>query len=242
MTVLIVCAVIVVIGLVVRGVRAANRRQQVAGYEEYARSAAPAFPIAEGENVLLSLAARDLGAARRLENDAIRDDYPGSFPLVVCTDTRLVVQMSVTDRTTDLAGSYPPRRPDLSHRIGEQFSGADRRVSSCYWPWETIDSIVSDSSSAGLTWTDERGAGAVMLGFLTPADQQRFLACALSAVTAARTRLGMLPASAVRTVDGSVTDTFAGARVECSACGAVIDSGDRFCTGCGAHIVRLEAA
>lgn len=242
MTVLIVCLVILAIGLVIRGIRAANRRQEVAVYQDYASTAGPAFPLADGERLLLSLAARDLGAARRLENDAIRDDYPGSFPLVACTDARLVVQMSVTDRTTDLGGSHPPRRPDLTMRIGEQFSGGDRRVSSCYWPWETIDSVVYEGDTAGLTWADEHGAGAVMLGFLTPADQQRFLACALPAITNVRNRLGLTPGSPVRSVDGSVTDSFPGARVECSTCGALIESSDRFCTGCGAHVVHLEAA
>lgn len=246
MTVLVVSIIIIAIGLIVRGVRAANRRQELAGFQEYASVAAPAFPLQAGETVELAIAARDLRAARRLEDDAISDEYPASFPLVVCTANRLVVQMSVTDKTTDLSGSFPPRRPDLRRRIGEQFIGADRTVSSCEWPWETIGSLLADGDTAGLVWESERGSGAVMLTFMSPADQARFVSAALTAITSARTRVGLLPAEAVRTQDGdSGTGSdyaFPGAHVLCADCGTLISPEDRFCTGCGIRVFRLAEA
>jgi len=243
MTVLIVCVVILLIGLIVRGVRASNRRQEVAGFQEYASSGHVSFPLMAGERVDLTVAARDLRAARRLEDDAITDEYPASFPLVTCTSTRLVVQMSVTDKTTDLTGSFPPRRPDLRRRIGEQFLGADRSVSSCEWPWETISSVVAEADTCGLVWDSERGSGAVMLSFMSPSDQTRFVTSAVAAIASARTRVGLLPAAADRTQDGGRSDfEFPGAQVDCADCGAVVAREDRFCTGCGIRVVRLEGA
>ena len=243
MTALIVLAVGLVIGLIIRGVRSANRRAEVAGFETFAQAAAPSFPLQPGEVVQLTLAARDLRAARRLENDAIADEYPASFPLVACTSSRLVIQMSITDKTTDLAGSFSPRRPDLRRRIGEQFTGADRRVSGCEWEWETISSIIAEGDTAGLLWESERGSGAVMLTFMSPSDQAHFVSTATGAVSAARARLGLLPPGPVVTQDGGSSDYgFAGALVICAECGTVIAPEDSFCTGCGVRVFRLAAA
>lgn len=243
MTWLIVCVVGLVIGLIIRGIRGANRRQQIAGFQSYASTAAPTFPLAPGETILATFAARDLGAVRHIEDDAIKDDYPSSFPLVACTSARLVVQMSVSDRTTDLAGSFPATRVDLRFRIGEQFTGTDHRVSSCEWPWQSISSIVAESNAAGLLWNNEHGTGAVMLTFLTPQDQSQFLTAALDVISAVRTRFGLVPAQPTRTIDGNSTDySFADAQMICSDCGTVIEPAERFCTGCGVRVFRLEAA
>ena len=243
MTVLIVCVVILVIGLIVRGVRAANRRAEVAGFESFAQTAPPSFPLQPDEVVQLTLVGRDLRAARRLENDAITDEYPSSFPLVACTSSRLIIQMSVTDKTTDLAGSFSPRRPDLRHRIGEQFIGPDRRVSCCEWGWETISSIIAEGDTAGLLWQSERGSGAVMLTFMTVPDQARFVSTATASITAARGRVGLLPFEPLVTQDGDRSDhAFPGARTVCADCGSVVLPEDSFCTGCGVRVFRLEAA
>ncbi len=243
MIVVIAVVAILVIGLIIRGVRAADRRAEVAGFETFAEAAAASFPLQPGEVVQLTLAARDLRAARRLENDAITDEYPSSFPLVVCTSSRLVIQMSVTDKTTDLAGSHPPRLPDLRRRIGEQFAGAERRVSSCGWPWETISSIIAEGDAAGLLWGSERGSGAVMLTFMSIPDQARFVSTAIAAITAVRGRLALLPPAPVATQDGGSLDySFPGAQVLCSDCGSVILTEDSFCTGCGLRVVRLAEA
>jgi len=240
---LIAIGVIVVIGLIVRGVRAAARRAQVEGFESFAQSGMTSFPLREGEVVLLSLAARDLGAVRRLEDDVVSDEYPASFPLAACTSERLVIQMSVTDKTTDLTGSFPPRRPDLRRRIGEQFIGAERRVSSCEWPWPTISSVIAEGDTAGLSWQSDRGSGAVVVTFMSAADQARFVSAATGAITAARGRLQLQPAAAsVSQDDGSWDYSFAGAQVICSDCGTVIQPDDSFCTGCGVRVFRLEAA
>jgi len=243
MLTLIAIGIIVIIGLIVRGVRAAARRGQVEGFENFAQSGTASFPLHPGEVVLVSLAARDLGSVRRLENDAISDEYPASFPLVACTSERLVIQMSVTDKTTDLTGSYPPRRPDLRRRIGEQFIGAERRVSSCEWEWQTISSIIAEGDTAGLAWQSERGSGAVVVTFMSVSDQARFVSAATSAITAARGRLDLQPAGpTVSQDDGSLDHAFAGAQVICSDCGTVIQPDDSFCTGCGVRVFRLEAA
>lgn len=243
MIVLISVGVILVIGLIVRGVRAATRRAEVAGFENFAQAATPSFPLQPGEVIQLTLAARDLGAARRLENDAVTDEYPASFPLVACTSNRLVIQMSVTDKTTDLAGSFSPRRPDLRRRIGEQFVGTERRVSSCEWTWETISSIIAEGDTAGLLWESERGSGAVMLSFMSVSDQARFVSTAAAAITAARGRVGLLPPEPVVTHDGGSVDyAFPGAQVVCADCGSVILPDDSFCTGCGVRVFRLATA
>jgi hypothetical protein len=242
MTVLIVCVIIIVIGVIVRAVRASNRRQEVAGFQEYASAAAPAFPLEPGEVIRLTVAARDLRAARRLENDAVTDEYPSSFPLVACTSTRLVIQMSLSDRTTDLTGSFPPRIPDLRRRIGEQFSGAERAASSCEWRWEAITSILAEGDTVGVLWESERGSGAVMLTFMSPADQSRFVSTAVTAITDARTRVGILPA-ATQQLDGASTDyVFPGAQLICSECATIITLEDRFCTGCGTRVFRFAGA
>jgi hypothetical protein len=241
MTALIIIAIAATISLIIRAVRASNRRQEVAGFQSYASAASPAFPLEPGETVTLSVAARDLSAARRLENDQVADEYPGSFPLVVCTSTRLVVQMSVTDKTTDLNGSYPPRRPDLRRRIGEQFIGADRRVSSCEWPWQTVDTVLAQGDTAGLMWVSERGTAGLRLTFMSIADQNRFVTTALAAISAARARIGIVPSDATPGVDNTEY-LFPGAQVICADCGTVIDAGDQFCTGCGIHVFRLENA
>jgi hypothetical protein len=243
MTALIVLTVALVVGLIIRGVRAANRRTEVAGFEAFAQDTAPSFPLQPGEVVQLTLAARDLRAARRLENDAIADEYPSSFPRVTCTSNRLVIQMSVTDKTTDLAGSYPPRLPDLRRRIGEQFVGAERLASSCEWPWETISSIIAEGDTAGLLWQGERGSGAVMLTFMSVSDQARSVSVAIAAIAAVRGRLGLLPTAPVVAHDGGGSEySFPGARVLCSECGSVILADDSYCTGCGVRIFRFAAA
>jgi hypothetical protein len=237
--------VVIVIGVIVRAVRASNRRAETAGFQSYATTAKPAFPLQPGEAITLSVAARDLGAARRLAGDAITDEYPGSFPLVSCTSTRLVIQMSVTDRTTDLVGTYPPKRPDLRHRIGEQFAGADRRVSSCEWPWQTISSIVAEGDTVALLWGSQLGSGAAMLTFNSVGDQARFLTVAVAAIAASRTRADIVPPEPTRTVDDGSSSSefdFPGAQIFCSDCGTVILTEDRFCTGCGERVFRLEPA
>lgn len=240
---LIAIGVILVIGLIVRGVRAANRRAEVEGFETFAQSATASFPLHPGEVVQLSLAARDLGAVRRLENDTITDEYPASFPLVACTSERFVIQMSVTDKTTDVSGSFPPRRPDLRRRIGEQFIGAERRVSSSEWAWQSISSIIAEGDTAGLVWQSQRGSGAVMVTFMSTSDQARFVSTANAAITAARTRLELQPATATVSQDGGSFDyEFAGAQVICSDCGSVIQPDDSFCTGCGVRVIRLAVA
>lgn len=243
MTWLIICVVALVISLIVRGVRAANRRQQIAGFQSYASTASPTFPLESGESIITTIAARDLGAMRRLEDDAIKDDYPSSYPLVACTSARLVVQMSVTDRTTDLAGSFAARRVDLRRRIGEQFGGADQRVSSCEWPWQSISSVIAEGDAVALLWESERGSGAVMLTFMNQQDLSQFVSTALGAISAARTQLGLLPAEPSHTVDaGSHDYSFTGAQTICSDCGTVIESNERFCVGCGVRVFRLEVA
>lgn len=243
MITLIAIGAILVIGLVVRGVRAAARRAEVGGFESFAQSGAASFPLHPGEVIQLSLAARDLGAVRRLENDSITDEYPASFPLVACTSERLVIQMSVTDKTTDLSGSFPPRRPDLRRRIGEQFIGAERRVSSCEWAWQTISSIIAEGDTAGLVWQSERGSGAVMVTFMSVSDQASFVSTATGAITAARSRLDLQPAAATVSHDGGSSECeFAGAQMICSDCGSVIQPDDSFCTGCGVRVIRLQAA
>ncbi len=240
---LIVCIVVIVISLIIRGVRAANRRQEIAGFQSYAGAAVPTFPLEVGESIIISLAARDLGAVRRVEDDAIKDDYPSSFPLVACTSARLVVQMSVTDRTTDLAGSFPPKVVDLRRRIGEQFAGTDHRVSSCAWPWQSISSVVAEGDTAALIWENERGSGAVLLTFMSLQDQGQFVSTALAAIAAARARIGFEPAQPSHTADGTSHDySFPSAQTICSDCGTVIDPAERFCTGCGIRVFRLEAA
>jgi hypothetical protein len=234
MTYLIVCVVALVIGVIVRGVRASNRRQQIVGYQSYASTASPAFPLDSGETIITTIAARDLGAMRRIEDDAIKDDYPSSFPLVACTSTRLVIQMSVTDRTTDLAGSFAARRVDLRRRIGEQFGDADQRVSSCEWPWQSIASIIAEGNAAALLWESERGSGAVMLTFMNEQDQGSFVSTAVAVITATRSKLGLMPADPSHTIDGGSNDySFTDAQTICSDC---------FCVGCGVRVYRLEAA
>lgn len=243
MITLIAIGAILVIGLIVRGVRAATRRAEVSGFEAFAQSATASFPLQQGEVIQLTLAARDLGAVRRLENDAITDEYPGSFPLVACTSARLVVQMSVTDKTTDLTGVFRPRRPDIRRRIGEQFSGDDRRVSSCEWDWATISSVIAEGDTAGFLWHNERGSGAVVLTLMSLPDQARFVSTAIAAITAARGSLGIQPSAPVVTQDdGSVDYAFPDAQVICSDCGSVILPTDGFCTGCGVRVVRLAGA
>jgi hypothetical protein len=243
MTYLVILIVAAGIGFIVRAVRASGRRQEMAAFEVHASSAAPAFPLRSGEVITLAVAARDLGALRRLVDDTIADQYPSSFPLVACTSERLVIQMSVTDRTTDLTGLIPPRRPDLRHRIGEQFTSADHQVSSCEWPWATISSLIAAGDTAGLLWESERGSGAVTLTFMSVGDQTRFVTTAVAAITTARSLEGILPVEPARIVDGeTVTSTFAGARVLCSDCGAPIPMEDRYCTGCGVLVFRLARA
>jgi hypothetical protein len=243
MTWLIVCIIVIVISGIIRGVRAANRRQEIAGFQSYAGTAVPTFPLEVGESIVTSLAARDLGAVRRIEGDAIKDDYPSSFPLVACTSARLVIQMSVTDRTTDLSGSFPPRRVDLRRRIGEQFSGTDHRISSCAWPWQSISWVVAEGDTSALLWENERGSGAVLLTFMTLQGQSQFVSTALAAISAARSRLGFEPAQPSHTADGTSHDySFRSAQTICSDCGTVIDPVERFCTGCGIRVFRLEAA
>jgi hypothetical protein len=238
MTWLIVCVVVLVIGLIIRGVQAANRRAEVAGFQSFAGSASSSFPFEPGENIELALVARDMGAMRRLQDDAVKDDYPSSFPLVSCTSFRLVVQMSVTDRTTDLVGSFPPIRTDLRRRIGDQF-GSDRQVSSCSWRWEMFSSVLTAGETVGLIWTNERGVGTLALTFLAPTDRSRFISAALNAISAARSRAGLIPIEPA--IDAAGPDyLFADARVICSDCGAVINAEDRFCTGCGVLVTRLE--
>jgi hypothetical protein len=240
---LIAVIVILSIGAIVRAVRAANRRQEMASFQTYASTAEPAFPLRTSESVLLAVAAHDFGAVRRLADDVITDEYPASFPLVACTSERLVIQMSVTDRTTDLNGSFPPRTPDLRHRIGEQFLGAERRISSCEWPWACVASIVASGDSAGFLWANERGSGAVTLSFMSVGDQARFVTTATAAIASARMREGITPIDPTRIQDdGDVEYLFPEARILCSDCGATILSGDQFCTGCGYQIFRLETA
>jgi len=243
MTYLIVSVVALVIGLIIRGVRASNRRQQIAGFQSYASTASPAFPLAPGETIITTIAARDLGAMRRIQDDAIKDDYPSSFPLVACTSTRLVIQMSVTDRTTDLGGSFVARRVDLRRRIGEQFADADQRVSSCEWPWQSISSIVAEGNTAALLWESERGSGAVMLTFMNDQDQDNFVSTAVAVISATRAALGFIPAEPSHAIEGGSNDySFTGAQTICSDCGTVIEADDRFCVGCGVRVYRLEAA
>jgi hypothetical protein len=243
MTWLIICIVVIAISLIVRGVRAANRRQEIAGFQSYASTAVPTFPLEPGESIITTIAARDLGAMRRVQSDAIKDDYPSSYPLVTCTSARLVVQMAVTDRTTDLAGSFPPGRVDLRRRIGEQFGGTDRRVSSCQWSWQSISWVIAESDTAALLWECERGSGAVTLTFNNQQDQSQFISTSLGAISAARTRLGLLPVEPGHTTDGTSHDfSFPNAQTICSDCGTVIDPAERFCTGCGIRVFRLEAA
>lgn len=243
MTWLIISLVALTISLIIRGVRAANRRQQIAGFQSYASTASPTFPLEPGESIITTIAARDLGAMRRLEDDAIKDDYPSSYPLVACTSARLVIQMSVTDRTSDLTGSFAPRRVDLRRRIGEQFGGADQRVSSCEWPWQSIASVIAEGDAAALLWENERGSGAVTLTFMNLQDRSLFVSTALRAISAARAQLDLLPAEPSHTVDaGSNEYSFADAQTICSACCTVIASDERFCVGCGVRVFRLEVA
>jgi hypothetical protein len=231
------------IGFIVRALRASRRRQEMAAFETHASSATPAFPLRSDEMITLTLAARDLGALRKIVDDTIADEYPSSFPLVACTTERLVIQMSVTDRTTDLTGSIPPRKPDLRERIGEQFAGVERRVSSCEWPWATISSLIAAGDTAALLWASERGSGAVTLTFISASDQARFVTTAVAAITTARTLDGIFPAEPTRIVDDDTVDsTFAGARVLCSDCGVTIFTEDYYCTGCGVPVFRLEPA
>jgi hypothetical protein len=242
MTWLIISVIAIVIGLIIRGVRAANRRQEIAGFQDYASSGSPRFPLEPGESILTTVAARDLGAARRLEDDAIKDDYPSSYPLVACTSARLVVQMSVTDRTTDLSGTFPPKRVDLRRRIGEQFE-SDQRVSSCEWPWQSISSVIAEGDTAALLWESERGSGAVMLTFMSQQDGSQFVSTALGAISAVRARLGLLPGEPSHMMAGGSNEySFVGAQMICSDCGTVIESEERFCIGCGIRVIRLEAA
>ena len=81
MTYLVILIVVVGIGFIVRAVRASGRRQEMAAFEVHASSAAPSFPLRSGEVITLAVAARDLGALRRLVDDTIADQYPSSFPL-----------------------------------------------------------------------------------------------------------------------------------------------------------------
>lgn len=240
---LIVVISILLIGAISRAVRASHRRQEMASFQTYAKIVENTFPLHAGESITFTVAARDLGAVRRLASDTITDDYPSSFPLVTVTTERLVIQMSVSDRTTDLIGSFPPRRPDLAQRIGEQFLGGERGISSSEWPWICVSSVMAEADTAGVLWANECGSGAVTLTFMSIADQNRFVTTATSAMTAARSLAGIVPAEPVPTSDGGTVEyDFPNARVLCSNCGSVILAEDHFCTGCGCRIVRFQTA
>jgi hypothetical protein len=231
--------------VIVPAMRRSSSATDLATYRHHLASLQPPFPLGTGETVIQSQVARDLGAIRNVVGESPTEDaFPASFPFVYCTSDRLVVLMSTTDRPTAITGTYPARQPDLRHRIGEQFDDSNGRfVSSTSWLWESVGIVVAKDCNAGLAWMDGEGVGVVMLAFPEVAEQGRFVNQAVALIQSRRRRAALTPEPPeVETEDGQATFTFTDPLVACSKCSTPIVTGDRFCTGCGAPIARMEHA
>lgn len=247
---LIILFVFVAVGLLIRLViRPALRRSSAASdlslFRNHLAGLQPPFALNVCETVALSLVARDLGAIRNIVGESPTEDaFPGAFPLVFCTSDRLVVLMSTTDRPTAITGTYPAREPNLHERIGEQFDDANGRfVSSASWRWESIGMIVAEDRNVGLSWTDREGVGVVLLAFTDVSEQGRFVNQAVTLTESCRRRAALSPEGPqIDTEFGQTTFSYKDPLVTCSSCSTRIVAGDRFCTGCGAPVGRMEHA
>jgi hypothetical protein len=242
----IVLVVVLFIRLVIQpAMRRSGAASDLSMFQHHLANLQPPFTRNPGETVALSFVARDLGAVRSIVGESpTEDSFPGSFPLVFCTSQRLIVLMSTTDRPTAITGTYPARQPNLHHRIGEQFDGATSRiVSSASWRWETIGMVVAEDRSVGLSWQDREGAAVVLLAFIDVDEKNRFVDQAAALIEVCRRDASLSPAGAeIETEGDQTTFTFADPLVTCSSCDTTIVAVDRFCTGCGAPVTRMENA
>jgi hypothetical protein len=229
--------------VIVPALRRSSAASNLSLFQHHLAGLQPPFALNPDETVLLAQVGRDLGAVRSVVSESpTEDSYPGCFPLVYCSSQRLVVLMSTTDRPTAITGVYPVRQPDLHQRIGEQFEGSNGRfVSSASWRWETIGMVVAEDSEVGLSWTDRDGVAAVLLSFVNPSDRIRFVDQAIALIRERRSQLTLVPEDPETVAEGAQTTfTFANALVTCSTCSTSIATGDRYCTGCGAPVTRME--
>ena len=247
---LIITVVMLGIALLIRfvirpAVRSARAAADLSQFQHHLAALATPFALTARETVTLSFVARDLGAIRNVAGESpTEDSYPASFPLVFATSERLVVLMSTTDHPTAISGIYPARQPNLRFRIGEQFDGATGgSVSSASWRWETVGMVVAEEREVGLSWTDGQGVGVVLLSFMDTSDQSRFVMQATAAIRGCRASSVLLPADPETTVEGAQTTfTFDKPMIICSRCSTAVADGERFCTGCGARVARMEDA
>ncbi len=231
--------------VIVPALRRSSAASDLSLYRHHLAGLQPPFVLTDGERVVLSLVARDLGAVRNLASDSTTQDaFPASFPLVFCTSQRLVVLMSTTDRPTAITGTYPARQPNLRERIGEQFDESNGRfVSSASWRWETIGMMVAEGREVGLSWTDREGVGIALLGFVDATDLGHFVTESIGLIGACRGRAGISPSAPASSTEGAQTTyTFEHPLVTCATCSTPIADSDRFCTGCGAVVARMEHA
>jgi hypothetical protein len=239
--------IVIVILLIVAGIRSAIRRSNSASelsqFQHHLAAIRTPFDLASDERVLSSVLAHDLGAIRGFpDGSSTVDEYPACFPLVYLTNLRFVVLMSTTDKPTAITGTYPANLVNLRQRIGEQFS-TERGgfVSSASCRWESVNSIIVSAGSVGFGWTDREGVGAVIVELMENAEN--FVQTAAQCITDARTALAIIPAEATVDLDSTgLTYSFDNAAVICGSCGARIEPTERFCTGCGGAVSRMENA
>jgi hypothetical protein len=239
--------VIIVILLIVAGIRAAIRRSNSASelsqFRHHLAAIRTPFALEPDERVVSSTLAHDLGAVRGFpDGSSTEDKYPACFPLVYLTNLRFVVLMSTTDKPTAITGTYPANLVNLRQRIGEQFSNERGGfVSSASCRWESVSSVIVSAGSVGFGWTDREGVGAVIIQLMENAES--FVQTALQCITDARRALEIDPAEATGELDSTgLTYTFENAAVICASCGARIEPTERFCTGCGGTVRRMENA
>jgi hypothetical protein len=244
---IIVAVVVIVILLIVAGIRSAIRRSNSASelsqFRHHLAAIRTPFALETDEQVVFSLLAHDLGAVRGFpDGSSTEDKYPACFPLVYLTNLRFVILMSTTDKPTAITGTYPANLVNLHQRIGEQFSNERGGfVSSASCRWESVSSVVVSAGSVGFGWTDREGVGAVIVELMENAET--FVQTAVQCITDARRTLAIEPAEATGALDSTgLTYTFDDAAVICASCGARIDRAERFCTGCGGAVRRMENA
>jgi hypothetical protein len=239
--------IVIVILLIVAGIRAAVRRSNSATdlsqFRHHLAAIRTPFDLGPDERVVTSVLAHDLGAIRGFpDGSSTVDEYPACFPLVYLTNLRFVVLMSTTDKPTAITGTYPASLVNLHQRIGEQFS-TERGgfVSSASCRWESVNSIIVSSGSVGFGWTDREGVGAVIVELMENAES--FVRTAAQCIADARHALAIDPAEATVALDSTgLTYTFDDAAVICATCGTRIERTERFCTGCGGAVRRMENA
>jgi hypothetical protein len=242
---LVLFAVLGIIALIRWAVRSSRTASTLSQNQHHLALLATPFALGEGERMTRSFLGRNLGAMRQLaKGGTTEDNYPGSFPLVYATNERIVILMSNNDQPSAITGIYPAAQPNLRRRIGEQFGDDQGRfVSSVSLRWDTLTDVVTNGTRVALAWTDREGDGTVYLTLSNLAETPALVDTCVGAVRAVRTAAGTAAANGtVLTMGATSYYSFEGAQVTCADCGSTITPGDRFCTGCGAPVQKLETA